>query len=174
MAPDLIWRCEGGRPPSTAAALTVPDAFVARGDCRRSTACGHLLARTQLDLPAGLPPMAGGLFGYLGYDMVRLMERLPEKNKDALGIPEAILIRPTVFVIFDNVKDVLTLAAPAYPRPGVSAEAAYEQAIGAAGAVEEGAAAAAASARRAGRAHRARRAAVQHDQGLFRGYGPDA
>ena len=37
----------------------------------------------------GLPPIATGLFGYLGYDMVRLMERLPAKNPDVIGIPDA-------------------------------------------------------------------------------------
>ena len=33
--------------------------------------------------------MAAGLFGYLGYDMVRLMERLPDANPDPLGVPDA-------------------------------------------------------------------------------------
>ncbi len=45
--------------------------------------------------------MAAGLFGYLGYDMVRAMERLPEPNPDPLGVPDAILIRPRVMVVFD-------------------------------------------------------------------------
>ena len=48
--------------------------------------------------------MAAGLFGYLGYDMVRLMERLPEPNPDVLQVPDAILIRPTVMVVFDAVQ----------------------------------------------------------------------
>ena len=81
-----------------------------------------------MDVPPGLPPMAGGLVGYLGYDMVRLMERLPAKNPDPIGVPDALLLRPTLFAIFDNVKDELTLAAPVYPRAGVSAEAAWAMA----------------------------------------------
>ena len=64
--------------------------------------------------------MCGGLVGYLGYDMVRLMERLPDKNPDPLGLPEAWLVRPTIFAIFDTVRDALTLAAPVHPRDGVS------------------------------------------------------
>jgi anthranilate synthase component 1 len=135
MAPDLIWRCEGGRAAINADALSAPDAFIAE-DAPPLESLRALLARNRLDLPPGLPPMAGGLVGYLGYDMVRLMERLPDKNTDALGIPEAILIRPTVFVIFDNVKDMLTLAAPAYPREGISAAAAYETALARLDAVE--------------------------------------
>ena len=87
-----------------------------------------LVQEARLDLPDHLPPMLGGLVGYLGYDMVRLMERLPDKNADSIGLPEAILIRPTVFAVFDNVRDELTLAAPIYPQPGVSAQAAWDQA----------------------------------------------
>jgi anthranilate synthase component 1 len=135
MAPDLIWRCQAGRAAINADALTTSDVFVDEAKAPLES-LRALLARTKLDLPAGLPPMAGGLVGYLGYDMVRLMERLPDKNRDALGVPEAILIRPTVFVIFDNVKDILTLAAPAHPRAGVSAEAAYETALARLDAVE--------------------------------------
>ncbi len=65
--------------------------------------------------------MSGGLVGYLGYDMVRLMERLPNPPPDTLGLPEAILSRPTLFLIFDNVRDELTWVAPLYPAPAVSA-----------------------------------------------------
>ena len=79
-------------------------------------------------MPEHLPPMLGGLVGYLGYDMVRLMERLPDNNRDEIGLPEAILIRPTIFAVFDNVRDELTLAAPIYPQPGLSAQQAWDQA----------------------------------------------
>ena len=73
--------------------------------------------------------MVAGLFGYLGYDMVRLMERLPDKNPDLLGVPEAILLRPTVIAIFDNVEDLVTVVTPVWPSRGpVDARAAYDQA----------------------------------------------
>ena len=49
--------------------------------------------------------MAAGVFGYLGYDMVRLMEELPASHPDPIGIPDAVLIRPTLVVVFDAVKD---------------------------------------------------------------------
>ena len=73
--------------------------------------------------------MSAGLFGYLGYDMVRLMERLPEPNPDALGVPDAILIRPSLMVVFDAVRDEISLIAPVRPQSGVSAKAAYEGAL---------------------------------------------
>ena len=45
--------------------------------------------------------MSAGVFGYLGYDMVRRMERLPPAKPDPIGVPDALLIRPTVMVVFD-------------------------------------------------------------------------
>jgi anthranilate synthase component 1 len=87
-----------------------------------------LIAESRMELPDHLPPMLGGLVGYLGYDMVRQMERLPDKNRDELDLPEALLVRPSVFAVFDNIKDELTLAAPIYPQPGVSADAAWTRA----------------------------------------------
>ena len=88
-----------------------------------------LIAETQLNVPAHLPPMAGGLVGYLGYDMVRQMETLPVKNRDVIGVPEGIMMRPTLFAIFDNVNDELTLVTPAYPVGDVSAELAWQRAL---------------------------------------------
>ncbi len=125
--PDLIWRCRGGKAELNRHARSAPHAFVP--DARPALdSLRALIQEAQLDLPDHLPPMLGGLVGYLGYDMVRLMERLPDKNADAIGLPEAVLIRPTVFAVFDNVKDELTLAAPIYPQPGLSAQAAWDQA----------------------------------------------
>lgn len=127
MEPDLVWRCRDGRAEVNRHAQSAPHAFVA--DERPALdSLRALINETRLDVPAHLPPMAGGLVGYLGYDMVRLMEKLPEQNRDIIGVPQALLIRPTMFVIFDNVNDELTLAVPVYPRPEVTVEAAWETA----------------------------------------------
>ncbi len=123
MEPDLIWRCRRGRAEVNRHARSAPHAFVAE-ERPALESLRALIEETRLDVPATLPPMTGGVAGYLGYDMVRLMERLPDTNPDQFGVPDALLIRPTLFAIFDNVKDELTLAAPIYPNPEVSAEAA--------------------------------------------------
>jgi anthranilate synthase component 1 len=124
LEPDLIWRCENGVALLNRDARSDPGAFLPTGD-PPLTSLRDLIAETQLDVPDGLPPMTGGLSGYLGYDMVRLMESLPATNADVLGIPDAILVRPGVFIIFDGVTDEMTLAAPVYPRAGMSAAQAY-------------------------------------------------
>ncbi len=123
MAPDLVWRCEAGVSFINRDARE-GGAFLPDGE-PPLTSLRALIEETKLEVPAHLPPMTGGLCGYLGYDMVRLMERLPATNPDDLEIPEAILVRPGLFIIFDGVTDELTLAAPIYPRAGVSAASAY-------------------------------------------------
>ncbi len=127
MAPDLVWRCRAGAAELNRHARSAPHAFVPEASPPLES-LRALIAESRMDLPEHLPPMLGGLVGYLGYDMARLMERLPEKNTDALGVPEAILLRPSLFAVFDNVRDELTLAAPIYPQPGVTAAAAWEAA----------------------------------------------
>ncbi len=125
MEPDLVWRCVNGRAEVNRHALSAPHAFVP--DKRPALdSLRALIAETRLDVPASLPPMSGGLVGYLGYDMVRLMEKLPDKNRDEISVPDALLIRPTLFAIFDNVNDELTLVTPIYPSPETTAEDAWD------------------------------------------------
>jgi anthranilate synthase component 1 len=73
--------------------------------------------------------MAAGLFGYLGYDMVRLIERLPDENPDMLGIPDAILMRPTIIAVFDGIQNQITLVTPVWPAKGMDADSAYDLAL---------------------------------------------
>ncbi|MGH8722544.1 MAG: anthranilate synthase component I family protein, partial [Burkholderiales bacterium] len=88
-----------------------------------------LIEESKIALPKELPPMAAGLFGYLAYDMVRLMERLPQSTPDVLGIPDAIFLRPSVVAIFDRVEDQVTVVTPVWPEPATDARSAYDQAL---------------------------------------------
>lgn len=75
-----------------------------------------------------IPPMGpSGLFGYMGYDMVRLVEDIPDTNPDEIGIPDSIMIRPTVMVIFDNVKSQMCIVTPVREISG-AAIGAYDNA----------------------------------------------
>jgi anthranilate synthase component 1 len=129
LKPDLIWRCRGARAEVNRDALAKPDAF--QPDERAGQpldSLKHLLRSVRMELPEGLPPMAAGLFGYIGYDMVRLMERLPGAPRDVLGLPDAILVRPTITAIFDNVRDQITVVTPVWPDARLDAQAAYSRA----------------------------------------------
>ncbi|WP_130731698.1 anthranilate synthase component I [Komagataeibacter xylinus] len=126
LLPDLIWRCHDGRAsvchdPAAPRHVFTPEAEAPLVSLRR------ILHESRIDLPEGLPPMTGGVFGYLGYDMVRQVEHLPDMPADDLNLPEGILIRPGLFAIFDTVRDELLLASPLRPRPGVAPEAIWEE-----------------------------------------------
>jgi len=125
-APDLIWRCQNGQVSVNANALAgdefAPDLRPALESLRAA------IDAARLDVPPELPPMAGGLVGYLGYDMVRLMEQLPNLAPDDMGLPDAVLTRPTIYAVFDHVRDELHLIAPCYARPEVDAAAAWSAA----------------------------------------------
>lgn len=127
MKPDLIWQCQGkvARINRTARfdATSFVDEALPPLDSLRA-----LIAESRIDLPEGLPPIAAGLFGYLGYDMIRLVEHLPHVNPDPLGLPDAVLLRPSVVAVLDGVKGEVTVVAPAWVASGLSARAAYAQA----------------------------------------------
>ncbi|MGF1501644.1 MAG: anthranilate synthase component I [Paracoccaceae bacterium] len=118
-APDLVWRCRGAQSETDRGAGFQPDALPSLEALRA------LIAESRIELPDGLPPMAAGLFGYLGYDMIRLVERLPEANPDPLGLPDATFLRPAVIAIVDNIRDEVTLVAPVWHDPAVPADRAH-------------------------------------------------
>ncbi len=122
--PDCIFRAFGNKAEINENALHDKESFIAS---RKPTldALRDILEQSKLDLPEDLPPMAAGVFGYLGYDTVRLIEELPNINPDSLGLPDCIMIRPTVVVIFDSVKDEITIVTPVRPQKNVSSEKAY-------------------------------------------------
>ncbi len=122
--PDLIWRCRGNAAEVNRRASTDAYAFLIE-DRPTLASLRALIAESRIELPAALPPMAAGLFGYLGYDMIRLVERLPEPNPDPLGLPDAMLLRPRLVAIVDNIRDMVTLVAPVWHDPAVEATEAY-------------------------------------------------
>ncbi len=127
LRPDLVWRAHGNKAEINRTPIETPDAFQPE---KRPTleALRTLLAESRLDVPEGLPPMAAGVFGYMGYDTIRLIEKLPNQRPDVLGVPDAVLMRPTLIIIFDAVKDEMTVVTPV--RPGsATAQDAYNAAV---------------------------------------------
>ena len=124
--PDLIWRCRTGRAEISqdeqAGFVPAPLSEQPLESLRK------LVAAIRMDMPHALPPMAAGLFGYLGYDMVRLVERLGPAPPDPLDLPDAIMLRPTIAAIFDNIRDEILVVTPVWPRPGLDAAGAWSMA----------------------------------------------
>jgi anthranilate synthase component 1 len=130
-APDLIWKCRRNDVSINRQALAAPENFAPLPgkpvDLLRA-----LVAECRIDLPHGFPniPMNAGLFGYLGYDMVRQVENIPDTLPDTLGLDDAILIRPSLIAVFDAIENRITLITPVYPQAGVTADAAFAAAQG--------------------------------------------
>lgn len=127
MKPDLIWQCRDGRARLNREAR-FSDAW--QDDDRPALdSLRALIAESRIEtMPEGVPPVAAGLFGYLGYDMIRLVEHLPDVNPDPLDLPDAILMRPSVVAVLDGVKGEVTLCAPAWHDGSDNARAAYARA----------------------------------------------
>ncbi len=122
LEPDLVWRCRGGQAEINRDARSAPYAFVPDGrpplDSLRA-----LIAESRLDVPEGLPPMCGG-----ADRLSRLRHGPPDgapaghESRRTSACPRPCWRRPTLFAIFDNVTDLLTLAAPVYPRADMTAD----------------------------------------------------
>ena len=127
MKPDIIWQCHETTSCINRQARFDPDAFEAQ-DGNPLDRLRDLIEESRIDLPADLPQSAAGLFGYLGYDMIRLVEHLPDVNPDPLGLPDGMMLRPSVVAVLDGVKGEVTVVSPAWVSDGQSARAAYAQA----------------------------------------------
>ncbi len=127
LKPDVIWECRGTASRINRQARFDDNAFEPL-DGHPLQTLRDLIAESHIDMPEGLPAISAGLFGYLGYDMIRLVEHLPNVRPDPLGTPDALLMRPTVIAVLDGVKGEVTVCSPAWVGSGLSARAAHAQA----------------------------------------------
>jgi anthranilate synthase component I len=84
-----------------------------------------LLGRYQPVATPGLPRFYGGAVGYLGYDMVRYFEKLPDAPPDDLNLDEAVFVISDSLLIFDNIRHTLKVVACAYTEDADTIEDAY-------------------------------------------------
>ena len=126
--PDVIWRCYGDKAEINYSADTRTVDFVA---CKESALISlrNLVTSSRIELPSDLPPMAAGLVGYLGYDMVSLMENIPSTRPDTMKTPDGLFVRPTIMAIFDIVKDTITIVTPVRYKAEINKKNAYKNAI---------------------------------------------
>jgi anthranilate synthase component 1 len=127
LKPDLVWRTNGKKADVNRTVQSRTGRFEACAE-HPLASLRSIIAESRMALPDHLPPMAAGVFGYLGYDMVRLMEELPTHKPDPIGIPDAVLVRPTLVVVFDAVKDTITVVTPVRPERRLSPAGAYRRA----------------------------------------------
>ncbi|RMF10731.1 MAG: anthranilate synthase component I [Alphaproteobacteria bacterium] len=128
--PDLIWRCYGDQAEINREVTTrgTEDAAFSAEPGGALASLRRLLTESLIELPEGLPPMAAGIVGFMGYDTVRLMENLGPAKPDDIGVPDGLFIRPTVMAIFDSIRDTITLVTPVRPDGNRDAAIAYDEA----------------------------------------------
>jgi anthranilate synthase component I len=116
--PREVWRY-GGR---TVERWTKATGWRAAG--QTDDPIGHLAQRMRA-LPAplvpGLPRFTGGAVGYLGYDLVRTVERLPRPPADTLRLPDAVMLIADTVVILDNLFGRANVVANVEVPPGAAA-----------------------------------------------------
>lgn len=102
--PDLIWKYQDNK-------VTINDK---EDNTAPIASLRQQVKNCKIDIvDETMPPMSpSGLFGYMGYDCIRLIENIPDDNPNDLELPESIMMRPTIMVIFDNVKNMMCLATP--------------------------------------------------------------
>jgi len=106
-----------------------PPAGVPTGDPLAALAATlEMLATPRLP---GLPPLTGGLVGFLGYDVVRRLERLPDLAADETGLPELAFLLATDLAVYDHRDGTVLLVANAVNSDGSQdrAEAAHADAV---------------------------------------------
>lgn len=123
LRPDLVWRAFGEKAEVAQGAAIAEGRFTPEPlpalDSLRA-----LVAASSMTLPDALPPMAAGLFGVIGYDMIRLAEPVGKALPDPLNLPDAIMARPSVVAVFDAIAQEILLITPVRPN-GEDPETAY-------------------------------------------------
>ena len=89
----------------------------------------RLLAHYRAPDLEGLPPLHGGLIGYLGYDVVREVERLPNVPTDDLGLPDAVISMIGELAVYDHWRQRVTLLANVIIGPDTDLRTAYDDAV---------------------------------------------
>jgi len=120
--PDLVWKCVDEKSFINSDFAENPQNFE-QEDGEVLSNFRQLIKKSHIDWSdlnygtAALPAMCGGVFGFLGYDMVRLMEKISNRGlKDELSIPDSIFIRPQIILVFDSLFDCVLICAPTFSK----------------------------------------------------------
>ena len=89
----------------------------------------RILRRFKQAPVKGLPPFSGGAVGYLGYDTVRFIEKIPDKNKDAYSIPDSLFIFTDTLFVFDHLNKKISVVSNVMLDDFKDPEEAYEHAV---------------------------------------------
>lgn len=113
--PDLIWQAYGEK--AQIGRLNIHGEMIFTDEKKQTLdSLKDLIEAHKCPLPASLPPMMMGLFGVFGYDLIRLYEPLGPSKSDPKNLPDAVLVRPQIIMIFDNIKHEIMIICPLWDK----------------------------------------------------------
>ncbi len=122
--PDIIWEVKDNKVKIKSFDSNLDLSFLSKEPIK---SLKELLKFSKIKRDYNLPPFPV-LVGYLGYPMIRFMEEINLRNKDEINIPDAVMIRPKLVAVFDNIKDTINIMSPIYPNKNTSANIALKNA----------------------------------------------
>ncbi len=122
--PDLIWSCDQKQ----AWRATPEGEHLGEVHDDPFQSLRQLIDDSRVDVPKELPAMAAGVFGYFGYEMVHHMDDIPISNPALIDVDTSRLMRPTIVVIFDRLKDQMLVCTPIRKSDGLSPADAWDAA----------------------------------------------
>ncbi len=98
-------------------------------DERAFTVLKSKINEIRFPYPTDLPPLCSGLFGYMSYETVHMIENLPSPKKDSLNVPDMYFFVAGLTVVFDTLYDDVIISCPVFFKASLSAKDAYDKAI---------------------------------------------
>ena len=122
--PDLIWEIKDKKVKIKSLNKKLDLSFISKKPIQ---SLKELINFSKIKRELDEPPFPV-LVGYLGYPMIQLMEEIQLKNPDEINIPDAVMIRPKLVAVFDNIKDTINIMTPIYPNKNIKPELAFSNA----------------------------------------------
>ena len=129
LKPDLVWESKGGKCKIAENLQGTKNLKFRELTNKPLEELKKAIDSCKIDIPIDLPPMISGLFGYVSYDVIRQIENLPKINTDELGVPDIRLIRPTIVIVLDSIKNELIVASPTWANKKQSLKKTYSNAV---------------------------------------------
>ena len=122
--PDIIWEVNKNKAKVTSLNQDLDLSFLSEDPIK---SLKQLVDFSKINKESNSSPFPV-LVGYLGYPMIQLMEKINLNNPDEINIPDALMIRPKLVAVFDNIKDTINIQTSIYPDRKITAELAFSKA----------------------------------------------
>ena len=122
--PDLIWKIDRNKVNIKTFDKNIDISSISKEPIQ---SLKELVIFSKIEIDKNSPPFPI-LVGYLGYSMINFMENIKLKNPDEINIPNAVMIRPKLVAVFDNIKDTINIMTSVYPNKKIEAKKAIDSA----------------------------------------------